>query len=61
MIHVVMSKKDKRRHEQVADREITTEADYFARRCGLTREEAQGLLDQDTSRLVEGRLRVASK
>jgi hypothetical protein len=32
--------------EPIADREITTEADYFARKCGLTREEAQRILDE---------------
>ncbi|WP_246677570.1 hypothetical protein [Mesorhizobium sp. B2-3-12] len=41
-----MRKKHKPITEPVADREITTEADYFARKCGLTREEAQRILDE---------------
>ncbi|WP_181176133.1 hypothetical protein [Mesorhizobium sp. B2-3-4] len=32
--------------ELVADREITAEAEYYARKCGLTREEAQRILDE---------------
>jgi hypothetical protein len=45
MIRLV-GKKSKQRTEQIADRKITAEADYFARKCGLTREEAQRIIDE---------------
>ncbi len=35
-----VGKKAKQRTETFADRERAIEADYFARRCGLTRDEA---------------------
>ncbi|TPI20387.1 hypothetical protein FJW08_31980 [Mesorhizobium sp. B3-2-1] len=40
-------KKQKRVTEPVADREFTAEADYYARKFGLTRDEAQSILDED--------------
>ncbi|TPL88665.1 hypothetical protein FJ948_20825 [Mesorhizobium sp. B2-3-12] len=45
MIRAV-GKKQKPITEPVADRGITTEADYYARKFGLTREEAQRILDE---------------
>lgn len=45
MIRTV-GKKLKVNKEPIADREITTEADYFARKCGLTREEARRILNE---------------
>jgi hypothetical protein len=43
----LMGKKGKRDSEPAtASREITAEADYFARKCGLTREEAQQIIDE---------------
>ncbi|TPM95019.1 hypothetical protein FJ977_23515 [Mesorhizobium sp. B2-1-3A] len=45
MIRAV-GKKQKPVTGSVADLEITTEARYFARKCGLSPEEAQKLLDE---------------
>lgn len=43
-------KKQKRVTEPVADREFTAEADYYARKFGLTRDEAQSILDEASRR-----------
>jgi hypothetical protein len=40
-----MGKKTQPDSEKLATREMT-EADYFARKCGLTREEAQRIIDE---------------
>ena len=41
-----MGKKAKKTREEPIDRERVAEADFYARRCGLTREEALRLLKQ---------------
>jgi hypothetical protein len=44
-----MGKNTQPASEKLASREMT-EADYFARKCGLTRDEAQRMIDEAASR-----------
>ncbi|MER9658168.1 hypothetical protein NKJ26_33070 [Mesorhizobium sp. M0152] len=41
-----MGKKAKRHRQSLADRERAIEANYFARKCGLTKEEALKILKE---------------
>lgn len=54
-----MGKKAKQKFETPVDRERTAEADYYARKCGLTREEALRIMND--ARSVKPRTKSAGE